>query len=477
MNKTPFYSIAATIAAVFLFASYAGAQDYAGIRTSDYFGINGVFYNPAGIVATPYRFDINLGSFSVSAGNNKVDYQLKNHGNILNSDSIEKIAFGENAGTASGAINADFHGPSFLFNASSKTAFALSTRIRYMVNITDLDGKLFGHVSGESDNNADLPYTISSAHDMRVKANAWSEVGASMAHIFMNGNGNLLKAGITLKYMMGTSGTYIRLNRFNGTLNTTPGDPQQKVFLEKASGQINIGSAGINLGDIQLDQLFDAKGSGIGADIGFIYEYRPQAASYDSSHFQFKQSPYKIRVSFALLDLGGLTYHTGAESGAYDIDIAGDEKLDLGQMQDLTLKKYKAFFDQHPQYFTPAKNNTTSSYKMALPTSLLASIDYRLAKRLYFNLESRIGLMGNNSGPANNYYSSFTLTPRFEGRSFGVFLPVNYNKLTQLNAGFALRAGPLFVGSGSILTAMLSKSKQADVFLGIHITSLRRNNR
>ncbi|HEX5555036.1 MAG TPA: DUF5723 family protein [Chitinophagaceae bacterium] len=472
--------LAGTLAAMYLCVSTADAQDFAGTRTSDYFGVNGVFFNPAAIAGSPYRFDINLVSISPSVGNNKVAYRLKDLANTFDSDSIEDMVFGRNSGPANGMINADIHGPSFLFNTSAKTAFALTSRVRYMSNVTNLDGKLFKKLSDEFDNNADLPYTISSSRNMRVNMNAWSEFGVSMAHVVMSRNGHLLKAGATLKYLVGMAGRYIDINRLNGTLNTSPEDRNgQKVYLQNASGQISLGSGGIDLSDIQADQLLKANGSGIGADVGFVYEYRPHLASYDSITFrQSIVSPYKIRVSVSLLDLGGLSYHTREQSGIYDLNITGNEKLDIGELGNLSLDEYKSFFDRNPQYFTPAKGNATPAYKMTLPTSLLAAIDYRLLKGIYLNLEGRIALVGANTEPSNSYYySSVRFTPRVEGRHFGIYLPVNYNRLTRLNAGFALRSGFLFFGSGSILTAVLDKSKQADFYLGIHISSLRRKNK
>src|SRR5690606_1169318 len=75
----------------------------------------------------------------------------------------------------------------------------------------------------------------------------------------------------------------------------------------------------------------------------------------------------------------------------------------------------------------------------------------------------------------SQYYNGFTATPRFEGRAFGIYVPINYNDLTKLNAGVSLRMGPLFVGSGSVLTALMGESKQADFHIGILIRRLQYN--
>lgn len=84
--------------------------------------------------------------------------------------------------------------------------------------------------------------------------------------------------------------------------------------------------------------------------------------------------------------------------------------------------------------------------------------------------------MNTENKPYNSqYYSSFTLTPRYEVRAFGVYVPVSYNKLTSFNAGVSLRMGPLFIGSGSVLTALMGDSKQADVHLGLRFGGLQKD--
>ena len=43
----------------------------------------------------------------------------------------------------------------------------------------------------------------------------------------------------------------------------------------------------------------------------------------------------------------------------------------------------------------------------------------------------------------------------------------------KMRTSTTLRLGPLYVGSGSILSALLSKSKQADIHVGFHIGILK----
>ena len=144
------------------------AQDFSGYRTGSRTGVNGVFFNPASMAGSSYRWDANLFSISTLAGNNQAGFRLKNVGDLFNGDSLRSQLFGKNAGAASGMASVDIHGPSFGFNTGKKWAFAFTTRVRAMANVSDVDGKLVNNITNDFSNDPQLPYTISTAQNMRV---------------------------------------------------------------------------------------------------------------------------------------------------------------------------------------------------------------------------------------------------------------------------------------------------------------------
>ncbi len=125
-------------------------------------------------------------------------------------------------------------------------------------------------------------------------------------------------------------------------------------------------------------------------------------------------------------------------------------------------------------YFTPSPSNNNATLPVSLPTSLQVFGDLHLLSNLYLSAGTQIGLSNCNKADNPFIYSTLILTPRYEGKAIGLYLPVTYNNLTQLTMGATLRLGPLFVGSGSILSALLSNSKQADINLGLHIGDLKK---
>jgi hypothetical protein len=216
--------------------------------------------------------------------------------------------------------------------------------------------------------------------------------------------------------------------------------------------------------------------SGFGGDIGFVYEYRPDhgADLLDGTNQMKDRNKYKLRAGLSLLDLGKIKYKADPDrSGGYDISITGSERFYLRQLADTDIDDFDSFFRSRPQYFTPVAGNT-ADYKISLPSTVQLDVDYHVHRGFYTSLAAQIPL-ATEAAFSSRYYSSFTLTPRYEGRAIGVYLPVNHNSLTNFNAGLSLRAGPLFLGSGSVLSAMLGGSKQVDFHVGLRFGGLQKD--
>lgn len=462
-----------------LCSSFVGfSQDYSGYRTGNYGGVNSVFFNPANIADSRYRWDVNLVSVSALGGNNQASFKLKNLSESFNADSLENQLYGKNAGATSGLMSVNLIGPSFMFNATKKTAIAITTRSRVMANVQEIDGTLLQQVVDGYTSEAGLPYSITSAKNMFVNMNAWTEFGASVGQVILDKEKHFLKGGITLKYLAGVGNTYLQLKNLTTTINEDK--VAEKAYLSNTTGRIGTGFGGASFDDFEVDDLTSFDSKGFGMDIGFVYEFRPEHAKYrtgDNYEWKRNENKYKLRVGVALLDVGSLKYKRDiTRSGAYDLGITGAERFYLSELSDVDLDDYKQFFDGRPQYFTPVAGSTESDYKVGLPTTLQLDVDYHLARGFYINAAGQFSLVSSDNKPYNSQYqNTFTLTPRYEMARFGAYLPINYNELTKLNAGLSLRFGPVFVGSGSVLTALLGESKQADVHIGIRFGILHKN--
>jgi hypothetical protein len=443
-----------------LFQTYA--QDFPGFRTGNYTGVNGVFYNPANIADSRYRFDVNLFSLSTLVANDQASFKLGTISDNFKGDSIKNQVFGKDAGPTSGMMNVDVQGPSVMFNLGKKNSFAITTRARVFANVTNLDGKLFDKISEDFNNDPSLPYTISSDEKMRISINGWTEFGLSYGRVLSQKGPHFFKAGVTLKYLAGAGNAYMNIDNFNGTIEDDI--VLQDVYLQNTTGRVATGFGGISFSDFDASDLLDMESSGFGADLGVVYEFRPDGKNY------------KLKFGAALLDLGSITYEKDMQrSGAYDINITGSERFSLQQLDGVEFDDLNGFFASYPQYFTASASNSEKEYKVSLPSTLQVNADYHVLSGLYVNLASQVSLSSNESKPFNNKtYGSMTLTPRYEMKRLGFYLPMNYNKLSKLNVGASMRLGPFFVGSGSLLSSLISNSKQADVHFGFRFGMLKK---
>lgn len=438
-------------------------QDLAGYRTGNYTGVNGVFSNPANIANNHYRWDVNILGVNANVSNNQAKFKLNDLGNSFDGDKMSDQLFGKNAGATSALANVAINMPSAMFAVGRKMSFAITTRTRVLANVTDMDGKLVDKISNDLGEFTDLPYTISSASNMRVNVTGWAEIGVSFAREAFKMGPHYLKAGGTIKYLMGVGNANVHLSNFKGTIDADL--IAQEAYLTNTTAKVGLSYAGEDISNFELNQLTNFSGHGVGADLGVVYEWRPETEKGDH---------YKLKVGVSVLDLGRIRFERDQQrSAGYNLNIANNQRFLLSNLDGVSLDDYRATLDQYPQYFSPDAAANEAKYSVSLPTTLHVDVDYHVEERFYVNVGTQFSLTnGKNKPYSGQYYSGVVVTPRYETHRYGFFLPLSYNGLTKFNAGFALRAGPLYLGSGSVVSALMGDSKQADVFVGFRFGQL-----
>lgn len=447
-----------------LMSSVAFSQSYPGYRSGNYTGVNGVFFNPGSIADSRYRWDVNLISIHAGLGNSNLSFKLKNIGDAFG-DNADSLLLGSGNKPTNGMVNLDVFGPSVMFNTSAKTSFAITTRFRTMANVANIDGSITDAIDNEG---TSFPLVLNSNANQKITVNGWTDIGASMATVLLNNGKHFIKGGLTLKYLAGTANTYANINKLKGTINE---DIAGDVYLTNGSGSVAIGYAGIDIDNFEASDAFKFNGSGFGGDLGFVYEYRP-----DGEKTARSENKYKFKVGIALLDIGSIKYKPkSTDFGNYTINISPAQRWYPSDLDDKSIAEIKTYLDGSP-YFTNNSSSSTS-YKVKLPTNLQMNVDWAINRAFFVDLSGQLNLADKEDIYTSFYNNSVTLTPRYEARAFGFYLPLNYNELTKFNAGVSLRMGPLFLGSGSVLTALLDKSKQADVHFGIRFGNLQKKTR
>ena len=127
---------------LFAFASFCSvnAQSYSGYTPDNYAGVQSVLFNPASIVDSRFKADINLFSFSSAVANDL--YGVKIFDVFKEGYDFDLEAKKNFSSANNGIMNTDIMGPSFMFNIAPKHSLAVYTRARAFVNVIDINGNV-----------------------------------------------------------------------------------------------------------------------------------------------------------------------------------------------------------------------------------------------------------------------------------------------------------------------------------------------
>lgn len=431
------------LAPLFLLASSAisNAQTFVGGSIDNYSGIQSVIVNPANVAASGMKFEFNLFSTSVFIGNDFLTMDLSDIKNLTNNFDFDTDVEISPMDKSNFFGNIDILGPSVLFNLNEKNSLALSTRARVFFNIHNIEGELYELLNS----NEDIANFDISMDNLSGSVHTWAELGLTYGRVILTRNNHILKVGATFKYLSGAGGTYgfsplmtAKYDSNNESLTTT--------------GSLEYGYTS-NF-DLEKISFSDIKGgSGFGADLGIVYEFRDVNGS---------ESPYKLRVGLSVTDIGTISYKD-ASTFMYDMDATIDatqfEEKDLGQVLE----------DNY------TGTEVMQVAKFGLPTTIQFFADYSLTKRFFVSAHGAISAKKPSKSPVSNIINSISVTPRFQMRWLSVYSPLSVRKYdSSLAWGVGVRAGPVTIGSGSIFTNLISKSsRSADVYIGVKVPIYR----
>src|SRR5687768_9407583 len=389
-----------TLFFVLITISVIKSQTFPGYRTGNYTGVNGVVFNPANIADNRFKWDVNVFAINGFVGTNQSGLRFKDITRTFNADSLKsKLLRGNDHLNSLSYV--DVLGPSVMFSLTPKTSLAFTTRSRVFANGSDINGNLASAVLDGGTTSAGVPFTFS--NNMMVHTTGWTDLGVSVGQVFSNkGSNHFFKGGITLKYIAGTADSYLSTNGFSGTVNG-PGN----TYLTATTGTLRLNTTAANFSDYKFKDFFKFNGHGFGGDIGFVYEWRPTAdySQYVTDRFDNK---YKLKIAASLLDVGRIRFDRSSNQAAnYTVNIPPAGSFALSQFEDKSVKDYKDILDESP-FFTGT--SVGSSYRVDLPTTIHAEIDYMIGKGFAIHAAGQFNT--NKTGTLDlYYYDAYSLTP------------------------------------------------------------------
>ncbi len=457
------------------------SQDFSGISSGNYTGVTGVMLQPASIVDSRYKFDINLFTTDVQYSNNYFlvdrDALLKFNKNNFDDYQTFKAKYLSEANLASGEkaffnISNRTQLPlSFMATLSKKSAFALTFQSRSMIqgrNITpDLAKLAYNGFYYQPLNNRPID-----ASGLTINSLSWVEAGLTYGRVLFSNDRHFLKGAFTAKYLGGVASLNMGSQNFNIGVNS--------------DSTINVNANNFRYNhnknadfDMVFDKNFRPDANAFGIDAGLVYEYRGNLKNFkyiknddEKSYLADRRdvNKYIFKLGVSILDAGMFTFEKPDNVNSFNANITS---WDIKNAHYNSIKE----FDTALANRVVANANDPRKYNVYLPGALSVQLDVRFVKGLYLNVMAYRPLkMGSDAGTRFDNYGYYTITPRYERRHFGVYFPYTFsdkNDLTNYREnrlGATVRLGPLFIGSSNLGTMAFKKNlKAADVHVGLKI--------
>lgn len=428
----------------------AQSQSYSVFLEDNYNGVHGILSNPANIADSRLKLDVNLAGVSAFFGN---DYLGANLGDLFRDfentfDEASKSQKNNNFLAA----NLDILGPAAMLSMSERHSIAIYTRGRIFLNIDDVNGNTIDKEGGFNENE---DFFVNEGN-ISGQLNLWTEIGATYARVLSNKEEHFFKGGLTLKYLSG-----IRHNYINGSDISLDYNAAQRQIT--TTGQLTQGRDFSEGSDVLDDVLSFGSSSGFGADLGLVYEWRPEHGKYTLLDANGKPksnrgvNKYKLKLGLSITDIGRINNENGEEE-TYNLNTTQDvdnfDGLDL---------------DEALQENFTTIGTTRVSAPSALPTALHATADWNVGSKFYLNLNTDISLRERNRINTAHVINQVALTPRLETAWLSIYSPVSLMQGVGLRWGAGLRVGPFYMGSGSVLTSFLGQTRTIDAFAGVKV--------
>lgn len=433
-----------------LFLNVSAQDHFSGINTSRRVGILNAGINPAELSNLDSKYEVNVFSISVNAANNKVGFD-----DLINSDNLEDLIFTGDE-PVNMRVDAELYGPGFAMKMD-KWAFGFTTKAYAKLNLVDVDSKL-----GEAINTGTLgsviggSTTISNNENQRLNGTTWGEVGFSAARNLFENEKHKFNAGVTLKLLFPGSYANFGADKFQGTINTSIAG----AYLNDTQANLNIAYSG-NLADsfTNFDNYSESlfgKLNGFAVDFGVNYQWK----DIDN---------YKVNAGLSIRNIGGMTFKDRNNSSAnYLLDIPANESgINLNQFQNVNSLQEVETILQNSGYLSTTKSN--KDFKVKLPTVFSAYADIKVVSRFFVSIYTQQKVGDDNKDDQVTTQNVFSVTPRFSLKNYEVYSSWASNEISGTTGGFGFRIYGFYLGSSSILTALTSDTKQADLYIGYRV--------
>ena len=463
--------------AFFIFISMKSiAQENIGMSTGNYAGSTGVWFNPASIADSRLKFDINLFGVNTYFNNN---YLL-----VKRDAFVRRLFFKDPYNSSFDAVKSDLLEEtwpvnrdvnarvetnllfplSFMATIGKKSAIAFRMNNRTINQVDSLNPELARFFYHDR-NYPELMGKDIGVDSLNYRFLNWQEISFTYSRVILSTDHHFLKLGATLKWLGANGGGYIQAENANVNFRDSNTMSLSSPLIKYARTER------ADIGTFQRrDILNNLEDKSWGWDAGLVYEFRAKVRKFkyvdtDQKEQQRRDlNKYLFRIGLSLVDMGKFNLTKKPLTNDHFANIVNWDFSEVGAHN---LSDFDTAYSKQITYMPGA--STTFTYR--LPAAIIGNLDLHLFNGFYINAAIKAPFDGFKKS-TDAYVSPnrwIAITPRFEGRLFGLYVPVVHtNKRT--NIGATIRFGPLYLGSTNLSEILTNKSAyEGDFHVGFRI--------
>jgi len=443
--------------AVLSMAAALRAQNYHAIQGSSYAGALGLHNNPASIVNTPFKWDVVLMGAQVTSSTNA--FSIRDY-SLLSSpaNSLYHVDKGEYKRKANINLNLNILNARIALNRKSSVAFGVNLRSHTNLKTSQYN---FIDTLHNITNFLDINPGLDNLNG-KLLSSSWIEGYIGYARTLSDNEFGRLNAGITVRVSRGISGGYANVGNISYTSSV---QNSRTVYTANAADVIYGYSSNYdrwqssNSNSQNINNFINYTEGGASVDAGVEYIIKPQGTTsfYDDEDYY----DYDWKLGLSLLDIGGNRYKYGTQSRIIYSVKNNVINTTLDNKFDSTIGTLKQFNDSMATLVNGGQAG--GRFTVLNPMRLVANVDHYLAGNFYINAELSLNI------PLSSLKKTYlqvkdinllTVTPRWETKRWGVYLPVQYNTQNQFWVGAAFKAGPLLLGFHNLVNFFSKTSVQ-----------------
>ncbi|MCG8577308.1 MAG: DUF5723 family protein [Flavobacteriales bacterium] len=428
---------------------------YTGYHTDNYAGMTAVAVQPAEIVDNRYKFHFGAsmafqGSNNYSATNFNVFTGFVN--NQLNSYRDHNLR-----GYRTNHIRLDIINGMFEINHKNAIGYSMTFNNYRLIDGLPADFTAAGFEDFTQNSVVGVPIAYKRLMIQRFSyfAHNWY-----YGRVLKEDDEHYLKAAGAFKIINGANGA--SLYSKSGTMQ-----------FQNANGpQFDLVSDDIKYGVANNDESLDNRNSGIGLDLGIVYEFRPDHDSYvydmdgETNIPRYDVNKYKFKVGVSLVDIGRVKFFKDTNSFDFSTTgtvVDGNQIMNGASLTNNTFNYLSGSVANSPTSTQSGSNKET--FNMSLPTALNIQADYHIWKGFYAAYSGSIPIAIPGDGSRVYNPTTHSITPRYESMRWSIMTPFTIKRNGQFNFGITGRiaAGNVnfFMGSHN-LTFLFGQRRRYD---------------